>query len=787
MSSLLLKVLTMKNHSLWLLICFSLLYLISCEKEPQVVSVSGISLATRSIELVEGEIFDLVATIIPSDANNQRVTWSSSNTAIASVNNGKVTAIKIGHSIITATTEDGGFTASCEVSVYTPTVIPKDIVCYVNCDEQDFVVDIRSNIPFTCSIDDNDKSWLSLVQTKALDTKTVSFHTSSNTSYVTRQAVIRVVSGSLERNVVVSQAGQPIPFADQALADYMVYNYDKNHDKHITSDEVDLITSFSINSKTIHSIDGLQYLSNLKDLTLNMSVGGGILELDMSGFKSLESLLCDNTNISHLLVSGASKLRTLSCSDNNLTELDLRDCSDLVTLRCSRNKLKSLDLTSNLQIQELMCDYCEIESLMLPKSSSCLQWFWCSNNNITSLDLSDFHDLVYIDCSNNEIDDLGELIMPYLEQLSCFNNRISSLNLSSLSDLQYLGCWNNPISSLDCSNLVQLQELYCDNCRIEELNVSSCYSIRKLSCSKTTDEAIELKTLYIPKSQQCSLIIPKSTNVIEIDAWEEEDDSIITLFDPYFKDYLVTANIDAGESRSSKIDRNGDGEISVGEARLVRSIYIKSSTYLKSLSGIEYLNNLEHLSIGNDDWFHNRDKRGMLSEADLSDNTKLRTVWILGQNLESLSLPKSSSLLEDVFIWGCPLKTIDLSSFMDLKRLELNDTDIVSLDLSHNSKLSYIQVNDNKISELILGSHPSLEWLTIANNPIKAIDVSVFPDLYCLQCSNTSIVSLDVHKNTSLTMLSCESDSLETLYLFKNYYLTMTSFMCGSQTNIIIR
>ena len=45
------------------------------------------------------------------------MTWDSSDPAVASVNNGEVTAIKAGKAIITATAKDGGYTATCEVNV----------------------------------------------------------------------------------------------------------------------------------------------------------------------------------------------------------------------------------------------------------------------------------------------------------------------------------------------------------------------------------------------------------------------------------------------------------------------------------------------------------------------------------------------------------------------------------------------------------------------------------------------------------------------------------------------
>jgi len=82
--------------------------------------VTGISLNKNSLELIVGTSEKLLATIYPNDASNKKVIWSSSNNNIASVDsNGSVTAKSNGKVIITATSEDGSFYDTCEVTVKT--------------------------------------------------------------------------------------------------------------------------------------------------------------------------------------------------------------------------------------------------------------------------------------------------------------------------------------------------------------------------------------------------------------------------------------------------------------------------------------------------------------------------------------------------------------------------------------------------------------------------------------------------------------------------------------------
>ncbi|WP_169513390.1 Ig-like domain-containing protein [Flexithrix dorotheae] len=80
--------------------------------------VTGISVTPASVTIDEGQTSQLTATIAPSNASDQSVVWSTSNAAIATVdNNGLVTAVAAGSATITATSNDGGFTDSAAVTV----------------------------------------------------------------------------------------------------------------------------------------------------------------------------------------------------------------------------------------------------------------------------------------------------------------------------------------------------------------------------------------------------------------------------------------------------------------------------------------------------------------------------------------------------------------------------------------------------------------------------------------------------------------------------------------------
>ena len=99
-----------------------LLFIVMCcacseesDLEPTLIEVTSITLSQTSVTLSSGESVSLTATITPENATNKTITWSSSNTSVATVSNGKVTAIAVGKATIKA--EIGNVQAECSVTV----------------------------------------------------------------------------------------------------------------------------------------------------------------------------------------------------------------------------------------------------------------------------------------------------------------------------------------------------------------------------------------------------------------------------------------------------------------------------------------------------------------------------------------------------------------------------------------------------------------------------------------------------------------------------------------------
>ena len=81
------------------------------------VAVTGVELNKTELTVNRGETAALTATVLPANATNQKLSWQTGDSTIATVNKGTVTGVGEGETTVTVTTQDGGYTAQCTVTV----------------------------------------------------------------------------------------------------------------------------------------------------------------------------------------------------------------------------------------------------------------------------------------------------------------------------------------------------------------------------------------------------------------------------------------------------------------------------------------------------------------------------------------------------------------------------------------------------------------------------------------------------------------------------------------------
>ena len=114
-----------------------------------VTKVDHVTLNQTTLTLEKGETETLTATVTPQNASNKNVTWSSSNNEVATVADGTVTAVGAGEATITVTTEDGGKTATCKVTVNAPQTVP---VTGVTLDETKLALEVGGSKTLTKTV-----------------------------------------------------------------------------------------------------------------------------------------------------------------------------------------------------------------------------------------------------------------------------------------------------------------------------------------------------------------------------------------------------------------------------------------------------------------------------------------------------------------------------------------------------------------------------------------------------------------------------------------------------------
>ena len=81
------------------------------------IAATGVTLDKSALSMYTGDEVELSATVVPANATNQGLLWSTSDAGVATVNDGTVTAVGAGEAIISVTTSDGNYSSSCTVTV----------------------------------------------------------------------------------------------------------------------------------------------------------------------------------------------------------------------------------------------------------------------------------------------------------------------------------------------------------------------------------------------------------------------------------------------------------------------------------------------------------------------------------------------------------------------------------------------------------------------------------------------------------------------------------------------
>ncbi|WP_299369278.1 hypothetical protein [uncultured Porphyromonas sp.] len=197
-------------------------------------------------------------------------------------------------------------------------------------------------------------------------------------------------------------------------------------------------------------------------MTTSRTVGGIItLRIDANGDITIEgvkeTLQTEDRVVYCTLTSQTITIRgdvtELDCSDNQLTSLDVSKNTSLTDLDCFNNQLMSLDVSKNTALTTLYCFDNQLTSLNVSKNRA-LTTLSCGGNQLTSLDLSKNTALTELNCPDNQLTSLDVSKNTALESLECSINQLTSLNISGCARLDALYCFSNCINGEAMTKLV---------------------------------------------------------------------------------------------------------------------------------------------------------------------------------------------------------------------------------------------------------------------------------------------------------------------------------------------
>ncbi len=545
------------------------------------------------------------------------------------------------------------------------------------------------------------------------------------------------------------------------------------------------LTSLNCSSNQLTSLD----VSSNTALIQLYCGDNQLTSLDVSYNTALTTLNCRYNQLTALDVSNITELKTLTCSSNQLTSLDVSHNTALTSLNCSYNQLTSLDMSNNTALTSLNCSYNQLTSLDVSNNTE-LQSLNCSSNQLTSLDVSHCAELTDLNCSSNQLTSLDVSHNTALTSLSCGSNQLTGLDVSHNTELRGLSCNSNQLTSLDLSNNTALTSLYCYSNQLTSLDVCHntaliwlyCYSnqLTSLDVSHNTGMTV----LNCRNNQLTNLDISNNTALSELDcrgnmsgitiyirggqvfSYFYHDDSAVitekgtpipagnvTFEDSAFKAYCV-----------ENFDKDGDGEISYGEALIVTYIDCDNKG-IQSLSGIECFTNLTQLYCDSN----------QLTSLDVSHCAALTDLSCGSNQLTSLDVSHNTAL-SGLYCYSNQLTSLDVSNITVLTRLDCSDNQLTRLDVSNNTELQSLYCYYNQLTSLDVSRNTALTNLNCRSNQLTSLDVSHNTELTYLNCYSNQLTSLDVSHNTALTSLYCYSNRLTSLDVSSN--LSLTSLWC---------
>ena len=206
-----------------------------------------------------------------------------------------------------------------------------------------------------------------------------------------------------------------------------------------------------------------------------------------------------------------TELKQLYCSNNKITSLDLSKNTKLTNLECDYSQLTSLDLSKNTALHELHCVRNQLTSLDVSKNAE-LKNLYCNYNQLTSIDVSKNTELIWLIIGHNQLTSIDVSKNTKLTILNIGQNQLTSLDVSKNTNLTDLICGANPISSIDVTKNTKLGLLDCGASQLSSLDVTKNMQLKKLYCGENN-----ISTLNLSNNTELEILTCANCKINQLD------------------------------------------------------------------------------------------------------------------------------------------------------------------------------------------------------------------------------------------------------------------------------
>lgn len=665
-------------------------------------------------------------------------------------------------------------------------------------------VPVQTNLNYCVEVGKNSSSWLSYnpAATKGapLRNEEIILSAQANTGMARHGFVylLDVSDRSILQTICVTQSAssdflsEEVVFDDAKFKSEVLAGYDMDNDGKLTREEALEIRSLSLSSKTISSLSGIEYFSNLEILDCSSNK---LTSLELSKNTALKILNCkSNPSLAKLDVSHNAMLENLDCSSTGITGLNVSANTILEKLVCgSNNKLTSLSVGSLSALKSIDCSSTSVTLLDVSGCRS-LNELNCSGTKIASLDLSSNYGLYSLNAGSNSLERLRLGSIPSLKSISLESTsgsmKISGDYLNSVAiggsastnagkcDLS--GCPNLRSFSAtsashifykeyDFSGLKKLTDVHINNvtCRETTVNMENTGSLEKFvfsSDSRTLEltgisENRNLKVLKISAGLAVEPNISGLDNLEELELGQHNNGFS-----------FMPAVITNKSLKKVSLTSISNETLDLSACVSLESLSLTTSTALGSikLPDVSSLKSLYLLDLDN------------LNALDLSKQTELNTL-----SCQNCYLPDFLNLSNHL-----KLKSLSLSGVSGIEKIDLGDNPYIRelYNVSAKSK-STISVAGKNITYIScqkffpdVSDCPALQSLSISDAAGLSLDLSGNPDMRSLTCSGIGLRELNVSGCRQLESLTCSKNELNTLDVSLN--LRLTSLNCASMPTL---